>query len=250
MSVLTVENVSYQQGDLLILESLHFAISSGDFVAIIGPNGGGKTTFLRLLMGLIQPTSGSISLCGTSVEKGRTQVGYLPQHFRQANPLFPISVLDTILFSTLRQGLFHRSTKLEIEKAKELLNTLSLSHLESRSIHHLSGGELQRVYLARALMNDPKLLILDEPTCHVDQPTGQHFYELLNTLKSKMAILMVSHDLSAVAKSATRVACLNKTLISHDSGTLSREDVEKTYCCHVDFIAHGLPHRVFGDHQS
>lgn len=231
------------------LEGINLDVFEDNFLAIIGPNGGGKSTLLKLMLGLLAPESGSIECNGDPIHKARKHIGYLPQ-FRAFSRAFPVDVTQVVMMGGLGGNPFMRRDAELREKAQELLKLVHADGLEDRTISALSGGQLQRVLLARALMKDPKLLILDEPTCNVDQPTGEHFFELLEELNKKMAIIVVSHDLGAVSKSAKTIGCLNKTLTYHHSKTLSKSDIESAYCCHIDLIAHGHPHRVLDcDHD-
>lgn len=230
------------------LERVNLDIFPEDFLAIIGPNGGGKSTLLKLMLGLLQPESGTVTCMDKPVQSARKYIGYLPQ-FRAFSRAFPVDVSQVVMMGGLGGNPFIRRTQQLKEKAMDLLKLVHADSLHDRPIAALSGGQLQRILLARALMKDPKLLILDEPTCNVDQPTGEHFFEVLESLNSSMAIVVVSHDLGAVSKSAKTIACLNKTLTYHHSKTLSQADIESAYCCHIDLIAHGHPHRVLDCHD-
>lgn len=230
------------------LERINLEVFGDDFLAIIGPNGGGKSTLLKLMLGLLRPESGAVTVLGKPLYKSRNLIGYLPQ-FRAFSRSFPVDVTHVVMMGGLGNNPFSRRSAQLREKAHTLLKLVRADGLEDRPIAALSGGQLQRVLLARALMKDPKLLILDEPTCNVDQPTGEHFFELLEELNKQMAIVVVSHDLGAVSKSAKTIACLNKTLTYHHSKTLSKSDIESAYCCHIDLIAHGHPHRVLDCHD-
>jgi len=246
--ILTFNKVNYTVNNKPILTDINLSVTPDDFIAVIGPNGGGKTTLLKLILGIIKPTSGSIQLFSKAPKVGRVHVGYLSQQFLK-NFSFPIHVIDVVMGGSLtpkKLGWFSQKNR---EKALHHLSQVQLEDVADQPIQQLSGGQQQRVFLARSLMNDPKLLILDEPTCHVDSQSGVHFYELLQSLKPKMAIMMVTHDLSAVAKAAKTVACLNQTLSYHHSDSLSKDDISKAYCCHVDLISHGHPHRVLSNHD-
>jgi zinc transport system ATP-binding protein len=245
--ILNIKNVSFEYQGKPVLEKINFSMGDKDLVAVIGPNGGGKTTLVKLIMGLIPPHKGKISLFNASPEKGRQHVGYLAQ-FRQVDMNYPITVIDTVLMSRLVAGPFYRYSRNDHQRALEALDRVGISNLAHRSLSELSGGQKQRVFLARAIINTPKLLILDEPTTSIDSPSETDFYEMIRNLNDHMAILMISHDLSAVSKTVDKIACLNKTLIYHGTKELHRHDLESTYGCAVDLIAHGIPHRVLDKH--
>ena len=247
-ALIEVENLSFSYRDREILSDVSFSVSANQMVGIIGPNGGGKSTLLKCIMGLLPLQKGRILINGLPPQKGRQHIGYMPQ-VQITDFDFPITALEVVLTSCLKRGLFYRPTATDKARALELLETMGASGLSEASYPTLSGGEKQRILLARAMMSDPSCLILDEPTCSIDSPSGHHFFDLLRQFKSDMAILMVSHDLSAIAKSVDVVGCLNKTLVIHEGGELSKADLDHAYCCDVDFIAHGLPHRVLGDHS-
>lgn len=246
--ILTFDNVQYAINNKPILTDINISVGQDDFMAIIGPNGGGKTTLLKLILGLISPTVGEIKLFGHLPKIGREYVGYLSQHFMK-NQTLPIHAIDVVMGGAITNKQLGWFSQKNREKAMTHLRQVQLENIAEIPIQQLSGGQQQRVFLARSLMNDPKLLILDEPTCHVDPHSGLHFYELLRNLNEKMAIIMVTHDLSAVAKAAKTIACLNQTLSNHNSDTLSPEDLNQAYCCHVDLISHGKSHRVLSDHE-
>lgn len=246
--ILDVVNVSYRYHQKPVLTDIHFSIDPLDFVAIIGPNGGGKSTLIKLIMGLLHPESGHISLLGTSPKKGRSQVGYLSQSLA-LDLDYPIKVIDVVLTSRLSLSLWHRITEQDQSDAVACLEQVGIAHLKNRALSALSGGEKQRVLIARALLNNPKFLILDEPTSNIDPHAEREFYHLLQTLNEKMAILMVSHDISAVSQLVKKVACLNQKLVYHNSKELHHHDLEEAYGCPVELIAHGVPHRILDAHE-
>jgi zinc transport system ATP-binding protein len=246
--ILELKNVCFNYQGQSILDDINLRVFSNDFLAIIGPNGAGKSTLLKLILGTLSPYKGDVYSFGQGVRKGREHIGYLPQ-LRRFSINYPISVIDCVLMGVLNQNIFKRLSGDDFERAHAMLALVKADDLAEKQLGALSGGQLQRVLLARALMKSPQLLVLDEPTCSVDQPTGQHFFELMETLNKTMAIIMVSHDLMAVSHAAKTIACLNKTLTYHNNKELSQSDIESAYCCHVDLISHGIPHRVLGGHQ-
>ncbi|MEK7298938.1 MAG: ABC transporter ATP-binding protein [Candidatus Margulisiibacteriota bacterium] len=247
-AVVSVENVSFCYGSQPILDQVSLSVDPHDFIAVIGPNGGGKSTLLKLIMGLLDPQSGQVTVFGQSPKAVRHKIGYLSQH-QLVDLQFPIDVMEVVLMSRLINGVFRRYSKTDREAALMWLDRLGISHLKRRRINELSGGERQRVFLARALMNEPELLLLDEPDAGVDRAAQTAFFELLKTLNENMAIILVSHDLSAVSTVTKTVACLNRNLVYHTTKELSAQDLEKTYCCDIDLIAHGVPHRVLKHHD-
>lgn len=246
--ILSVKDVSFDYQNRIVLQDIDFSIEARDYVAIIGPNGGGKSTFIKLIMGLLPPRIGEIILFGKSPKEGRGQVGYLSQH-STFDLVYPISVLDLVLMGRLRGNPLRSYNDEDRHFAEEALQRTNTLGLKDRAFSELSGGERQRVLLARALVNSPQFLILDEPMTNVDPHAEWCFYEMLTELNQKMAILLISHDISIVSKTVKTIACLNQKMVYHGSKELMPKDVEATYCCHVDMIAHGIPHRVLKDHD-
>lgn len=230
------------------LEDINLSIMPGDFMGIIGPNGGGKTTLLKVILGLVKPTQGKVTVLGGSPEENRKFIGYVPQYSRFDRD-FPISVQEVVLMGRSGQvGLMKRFSREDKMLALQTLETVEMLAFKDRQIGKLSGGQQQRVLIARALVSEPKLLLLDEPAASVDMPMQTEFYELLQKLKHKMAIVLVSHDISAVSIYVDKTACLNRRLFYHGTKEISAEDLEAAYQCPVDLIAHGVPHRVFKEH--
>ncbi|MFW6125918.1 MAG: metal ABC transporter ATP-binding protein [Chloroflexota bacterium] len=247
--VVRLQNVWVQADGFTILEDVDLSVYQHDFLGIIGPNGGGKTTLLKVILGLIKPTHGKITVLGTTPERARKSVGYVPQYSLFERD-FPVSVWDVVLMGRVgKAGHIRRYSAEDKRAATEALSTVEMLEFKERQIGKLSGGQQQRVFIARALVTEPKLLLLDEPTASVDVPMIEEFYELLNRLKETMAIVLVSHDLSAISVYVDTVGCLNGKLFYHHSKELSREDLEAAYQCPVDLIAHGMPHRVLREHE-
>lgn len=243
-----LEDVWVYYDRVLALEGATLSLSKSDFLGVIGPNGGGKTTLLKVILGLVKPSRGRVTVLGSTPEKGRKFVGYVPQTslFDQD---FPISVWEVVLTGRLGQAkLFKKYSKEDMELAEQALQTVGMAEFKNRQIGSLSGGQQQRVFIARALARQPKLLLLDEPMSSVDVPVQAGLYELLEKLKHKMAIVLVSHDISAVSIYVDKIACLNRQLFYHDSKEIVAEELEATYRCPVEIIAHGIPHRVLREH--
>ena len=247
--VVKLEGVWVQYNGVPILEGINLAIEQDDFLGIIGPNGGGKTTLLKVILGLISPSHGKVSVLGKPPEKSRSNIGYVPQH-NLFDRDFPINVWDVVLMGRYgKSGLFRRYSSEDRRATQDALQTVGMLNYKDRQMGKLSGGELQRIFIARALVAEPKLLLLDEPTASVDPAMQTEFYELLEKLKKQMAIVLVSHDISAVSIYVDKLACLNRQLHYHGSKEITPEILEATYKCPVQMIAHGLvPHRVLKEH--
>ena len=231
-----------------VLEGINLTIGEHNFLGIIGPNGGGKTTLLKVMLGLIKPFRGEVKIFDQNPEIGRKFIGYVPQ-YREFNPDFPASVWDIVLMGRMGR-LFKRYNREDRLMAEKSLETVKLLNYRDKQISTLSGGQQQRVLIARALVSNPKLLLMDEPTASVDSQIQRDFYELLDRLKAKMSIVLVSHDLTAVSTYVDKIACLNHKLFYHNSKEISGEEVEEIYKCPVELIAHGVPHRVLKEHKN
>ena len=244
-----LEDVWVYYDSIPVLEAINLSVESNDFLGIIGPNGGGKTTLLKVILGLIKPARGKVTVLGMPPERGRKHIGYISQ-FNLFDHDFPISVFEVVLMGRYnRAGLMQRYHEEDRKAATEALETVEMLDYKDRQIGRLSGGEQQRVFIARALATNPKLLLLDEPTASIDTSMQADFYELLDKLKDSMAIVLVSHDVSAVSIYVSEIACLNHQLFYHGSKEVSAEELEKTYRCPVQLIAHGtVPHRVLRKH--
>ncbi len=246
--IVSLENVSVYFDHTPILEDVTLSVEKNDFLSVIGPNGGGKTTLLKVILGLIKPAKGKITVFGKSPERGRASIGYLPQHIA-FDAQFPITVLDVVLTGRYTKVLRPYSFR-DKEIALDALNKVGMSSFVSRQIGNLSGGELQRVFLARALARGPGLLLLDEPTTSIDPDMQRSFYELLSDLKGNMAIVLVTHDISVVSVYVDRIACLNQKLYYHGPVEEGLKNLEAIYQCPIEVLAHGIPHRVLRRHEN
>ena len=247
--VVRLDGIWVQYNGVPVLEEISLTINGGDFLGIIGPNGGGKTTLLKVILGLVKPSRGKVAVFGNMPEKGRKYIGYVPQH-NVFDHEFPISVQDVVLMGrSAKVGLLKRLGSEDQRRAEEALQVVGMAEHRGRQIGKLSGGEQQRVFIARALVTDPLMLLLDEPTASVDTATQTEFYELLEELKKRMVIVLVSHDISAVSIYVDKIACLNRQLYHHGSPEIESDILEATYKCPVQMIAHGtVPHRVLREH--
>ena len=249
--IVSIDNLWIFREEHAILEDINLKLERADFLGLIGPNGGGKSTLLKVMLGLIKPDNGRIRIFGMEPEAARARMGYLPQKtiFDQN---FPIKVLEVVQMGRFsRTGLFRRYGPADRNAAFRALEAVGMEDRADREIGALSGGEQQRVFVARSLVSDPELLLLDEPTAGVDSSQQTEFYELLCHLNQDMgiAIVLVSHDITAISKYVGKIACLNQRLYYHGSKELTNEDIEKAYGCPVEMIAHGTPHRVLRKHD-
>lgn len=245
--VVSLERVSFTYAGVDVLRDVSFEFYEGDFVGIIGPNAGGKTTLLKLILGLLRPDSGSIRVLGVSPDEARGLVGYVPQyaHFDRS---FPIRVRTAVTMGTLGRG---RMGDTVASDAVDLaLEQLELHVVADRQMGSLSGGQLQRALIARALVTEPKLLLLDEPTASLDTRIGRSVYELLEELAEKITVVLVSHDIGVISRHVRTIACLNVEMHYHHSKHLTPEMIEAAYGCPVDLVAHGHPHRVLEQHEG
>lgn len=246
-AVIVVQGVSFAYNGQPVLENVDLTVTAGDFMAMIGPNGGGKTTLLKLMLGLLAPGSGTIRIFGQAPERVSHRIGYVPQDVH-VNTDFPISALDVVLMGRLKPGRgWSRPARGDRVAAHESLNRLGMGAFCDRRIGALSGGQRQRVFIARALVCQPDILFLDEPTASID-PQGQtDFYQLLRELNQRITIVLVSHDLLTVSSYVKSVACVNRGVHHHTEAEVTGEMMDM-YRCPVEIIAHGLPHRVFKEH--
>lgn len=238
--------MTFRYGQHTVLRDVALRIPEGDFAAFIGPNGGGKTTLVKVLLGLLAPESGRVRLFGEPPSRARGLVGYVPQDTGR-NRRFPITALDVVMMGC-RAAEGGNGGSRNASRAMEALERCGVGQKANRLIGQLSGGERQRVFIARALTNRPRLLFLDEPTSSVDPAWQQAVRELLRELNEEMTIVMVSHDMGVIARSVKSVVCVNQTVHYHPSPEITPRMLEEMYHCPVDLIAHGVPHRVFPPH--
>jgi len=246
-----IRNMSFSYGALPVLEDVSFDIEVRDFAAMIGPNGGGKTTLARLLLGLLQPQSGSISVFDQTPVDARGRLAYMPQylHFDQS---FPVSVMDVVLMGRIGKGMrlgpFRRRDK---DAARRALSEVSCEQLAARSFSSLSGGQRQRVLIARALAADPELLILDEPTSSLDPSIQDDFYELLHRLNERVTLIIVSHDVSFVSRYVDRVICVNREVVLHSVSDVGGDLASVFSGEHARLVDHDHHHHHgHGDHHE
>ncbi len=243
-----IEGVGFSYNGEKVLENVDLDIFENDFLGIIGPNGGGKTTLLKLILGLETPQKGKVKLFNPSLQQNF--IGYLPQ-YQNIDGKFPITVFDVVRSGFLPgKPAISKYNEAENRRAEEVLDKMGISDLKKRPIGELSGGQLQRVFLSRALVSRPKLLILDEPNTHVDNRFESELYGQLMELNKEMAILLVSHDVGTISSYVKTIACVNKTLHYHPSNIITPEQLEG-YNCPIQIITHGeVPHTVLQHHHK
>ncbi len=245
--ILKINDVSFSFNGHTVLRDVNLMLKEGEFLAVIGPNGGGKTTLLKLLLGLLEADRGDIMVFGKPPRKVTHRMGYVPQevHF---NKSFPISAMDVVLMGRLRSGIaWSRHSQGDRIAAERVLKQMEMWEYRNYSIGELSGGQRQRIFIARALVTEPEILLLDEPTTSIDTKGQEDFYNLLKYLNEKITIVLVSHDLMILSSHVKSVACVNQLVHYHDDATITNEMVDMCNCP-VELIARGLPHGVLGKH--
>ena len=246
--IVSLKNVEVCFNNIPVLESINLSIKQNDFLAVIGPNGGGKSTLLKVILGLINPNKGEVKVFGENPKKGRKLIGYFPQYtFFDLD--FPMSVFDVVLIGRYWR-IFRNYSKEDKKATFNALKTVDMLEFKDRQIGKLSGGQLQRVFVARAIARQPKLLLLDEPMTSIDPEMQKSFYELLLKLKKKMAIVLVTHDISVVSAYVEKIACLNRRLFYHGLKEARLKNLEEVYQCPIELIAHGVPHRVLRGYEK
>lgn len=236
--VITVEDVSFSYGGPMVLEQVNLTVERGEFLGLVGPNGGGKSTLLKIVLGLLEPGAGRITVLGQKPVEARQAIGYVPQ-FATFPRYFPVSVEDTVLLGRLGKS---RSIigygKADKEAARRAMVETEIEDLRKRPIDALSGGQVQRVLIARALASEPKILILDEPTSNIDMRAETDIFDLLKKLNTQMTIVVVSHDIGFISQYVSLIACLNRTLLCHSSSPITGKMIEQLYGAPVQMIRH------------
>ncbi|MBW1801146.1 MAG: ABC transporter ATP-binding protein [Deltaproteobacteria bacterium] len=255
-AIVEIKNVWFAYNGQTVIEEANLDIRQGDFIAMIGPNGGGKTTLLKLMLGLLKPDKGSICVLGGPAEKASHHLGYVPQDVH-INNNFPVTAMDVVLMGKLAPKKRWSGRPVQDRReAFEALERVEMADYADSKIGELSGGQRQRVFVARAFVTKPRLLLLDEPTASIDTKGRADFYGLLKELNQDVTILLVSHDLLVISTYVKSVACVNKRLHYHNQAEITGEMLDTMYpstaeeVCPVEIVAHGLPHRVLKDHGA
>jgi len=239
-NALEIDGISLALGETEVLKDVDLQLSKGDFLGIVGPNGGGKTTLLKLILGLLEPDRGEIRVLDKQPKRARDRVSYVPQH-TDFDSQFPINVWNVVLMGRVgKLGLRPFFSEEDEKIAHDALKKVEMEDYKERQISELSGGEQQRVLLARALTTQPDILLLDEPTASVDERIKNSIYELLRDMNEKdgTTIVLVSHDVGILSSYVEKIGCLNGELIYHGDSELTHEMIEESYGCEMEVISH------------
>jgi zinc transport system ATP-binding protein len=241
-----VKDVSFNYNSHPVLENISFAVKNGEYLGIIGPNGGGKTTLIKIILGLLKPSSGSVKIFGvdSGIFQEKAQIGYVPQRAPQEISQFPATVEEIVRSGrTARVGVLKRFAKTDTAAVEKAMEVGGVVKFKNNLLSDLSGGERQRVFIARALAAEPKILILDEPSVGIDLPAQEKFYTFIEKLNRDygLTIIFVSHDIDVIAHEVKCLLCLNKNLVCHGVPRefIKEEFLEKLYGKKVKFILHG-----------
>jgi zinc transport system ATP-binding protein len=238
--VVQVENVSFSFNHEPIIERANLTIRHKDFVWVVGPNGGGKTTLMKIILGLLQPDTGRVRVFGNDIDSVRRRIGYVPQQ-PQLDRRFPITVNEVVLMGRLSGGARPGGYSAEDrEAARSALDMVDLAIMAPRSLHELSGGQQRRLLIARALACEPDLLILDEPTANLDRAMEAELFDLLRDLNKRMTVLMVSHDPAFVSDFVEHVVCVNRVVSVHPTASLDQKFIAELYGAPVRLVRHDL----------
>lgn len=227
--IIRIEQLSAGYDQKQVLHDVSLTVYNDDYLGIIGPNGGGKTTLMRIILGLLKPTEGNVRYFKQGKEVKEISMGYLPQ-YSALDKEFPISVYEVVLSGlSKKKGLFSRYTQLQHQQVEATLESLQLTDLKDRHIKALSGGQLQRVLLARAIVSKPDAVILDEPNTYIDRRFQKQMYEMLEQINKDCAIIIVSHDIAEVLNNVKHIACVNHHLHYHNTADMPKEKLEEHF---------------------
>lgn len=240
-TIIALDGVDFSYNSDPVLQDVSLTIDQGQFVSVIGPNGGGKTSLLLLILGVVRPERGTVRVFGAAPERARSRMGYVPQ-FTNFDPLFPVTVYDVVQMGRLGRFFTGPYRQEDREAALAALEQAGLPELRKRPFAEISGGQRQRVLIARALAAEPEVLLLDEPTANVDRLATDKLYELLAELNRTLTIILVSHDLGIVSRLVSSVVCVNKTVLTHPVSELTGEMIRDLYGGEIALVRH--------DHQG
>lgn len=249
--LIKIQNLSVSYDNKIALEHATLKIERNDFLGIIGPNGGGKTTLVKAILGLVPYTEGSIEFFNSQGQPvDSINIGYLPQ-YQSLDTRFPITVREVVMSGFLAgKSIFFHYTAQQRKQTDEYLRLFELDQVSHNSIDQLSGGQRQRVLMARALVNKPDLLVLDEPSTYMDKEGEGMMYQTLRRINSRCAIMMVSHDVGTIVREVRNIACVNRTLHYHPASEPAHQWFEDEIGCPFELVAHGhLPHRILSSHE-
>lgn len=237
-AAISIKGLSFSYDRFDVLEDVNLEIDARDFVMFVGPNGGGKTTLLKIMLGLLPPTTGTVRVLGRSPAEARRGIGYMPQH-AQMDPGFPALVKDVVLMGRIgRARGFGPYAAPDKKAALEVLEEVGLCELRNRPFSALSGGQRQRALIARALASEPDLLLLDEPTAHLDITSEGDLYELLRELNNRMTVVMASHDVGFVSEFVKTVVCVKRKVVVHPTSEITGEVIRELYGRDVRMVRH------------
>ncbi|MEG1838751.1 MAG: metal ABC transporter ATP-binding protein [Bacteroidaceae bacterium] len=248
--LIEISHLSAKYDSKMVLKDINLTVYNRDFLGIIGPNGGGKTTLIKLILGLISPAEGNIRFYKDGQEMQEIKMGYLPQ-YSSIDKKFPISVREVVLSGLSRQkSLINSFSKQQHEQVAEVIHRMGLEGLEKRAIGQLSGGQLQRALLGRAIVSNPDVVILDEPNTYIDKRFEAKLYQQLEEINKERAIILVSHDIGTVLQNVKTIACVNESLDYHPDTEVPSEWLEEHFGCPIELLGHGdMPHRIVKNHH-
>lgn len=251
--IIQLTNLSASYENKTVLSQANLTVYEQDFLGIIGPNGGGKTTLIKCILGLHKPDQGNIRFFKDGKDVSEINMGYLPQ-YNNIDKNFPISVYEVVLSGLSKQkSIFRRYSNKQHEQVRQIIAQIGLEGLEDRAIGQLSGGQLQRALLGRALVSNPEVVILDEPNTYIDKRFEAKLYSLLEEINKERTIILVSHDIGTVLKNVKTIACVNESVHYHPHTEVPTEWLEEHFGCPIEMLGHGtFPHRVLkchSDHQ-
>ena len=236
-NIIEFKNVNFSYGNHLVIESANFAVHESESVSLVGPNGGGKSTILKLILGQLKPQKGEVRILGMKPDSARIKIGYMPQ-FLSYDKKFPISVMEIVLTARIAGKIFGFYSKDDKKCALNALGKMHVANLANRQFADLSGGERQRVLVARALACQPEILLLDEPTANVDPAIEEEFNQILKSLIPEVTVVTVSHDLGFVGRMVDHVICVNRKVQIHPTTELTGDLISEIYGSNMHLVRH------------